>query len=1645
MPPPQAKPPLWRRLLRRVENTLFGIVLVVVFLYFILQLPLVQNWLIGKVTAYLSKELQTKVTIQHLGFSFFDNIVLEGFYLEDLKGDTLLYTGRLSANLNTNIFSLLDNKLEINELSLQKARFNLRRGEGERYDNLRFLLDWLPKSKKDPNKPPSAFSLKAQHIYLTDVVFLQDDRVRGERMVFEIPAGAIRLDEFDALNKRLTIRNAHFDGLRFDYERYPSKPLPELISQKTKPTSSPADTAAAKPLQCFVERFSLSNSSFAFDKFTTPEAAYHEVGSEVMDYDHLDVKNIDFQADSVYFDNNLSFVGKLSHFSAQEQCGFVLQHAAAKQIILNDTLTALNGVQIQTPNSLLGDTIAFHYNTYRDYRQFVDKVKLDLRLANGSKLRLGDIMYFSGPVNRNKFFLTNRETVADVSGTINGKINRLNGRNLNIRVGQNAMLQGDFDGEDMAESRDLLRLEFDFKRLQSDFETIKKIIPGFNAPPTFARLGRIGFKGKYQIIFGYNHILDGQLITDVGDGDINMSLDLTQGTEKAIYSGRLDMRQFDMATWMGNQQFGRASFRAKIDEGSGLTLSSIKARMSGTIDTLRYKGYTYRSIGMDGAFKEKIFDGKIAARDPNFEFDFDGKIDLRDTFPVMDFKADITRLDLGVLNLVEEDWVLSGQVQQLTLNAHNWSDLTGKAVLRNFQILQDREAVHKIDSLILSSNYRRDGTRYISLYSDIADGYLEGDYDLARSMRRLLSTFGRYYPRFSQKIGLPKADSLPSTDDYNLRLQVKNTKQLTKLFSSDLDTLRDIYVKARVEGAQGLLQVLVEVPQLRYGNVAFRDASMSWYSLRDSATYNLRLPETQLSRKERLAPITLGGFLTDEALTFRLESKDDAAIVKSINLNGAFSIVDSLWQLKFNASEIALFNQAWYLDEDNYIRFGKNYFATRNFYMGNDYNQRILLDSLNGGHGLSLALTNFNLEVFNKFLGNTNLNIRGKTYDFDVKIEDLFAMKGINGFVNSDTVFIKNTKTGVEKPYGELIGNLELASLNAPLGAKLFLNGAGEQRLRLSMAWLLSGDSIWTDPEFGLLKPNYLGAQLDATAYPLDFIELIVPGISKTAGTFDADLALTGPAKRPDIDGKIHIRQGQTQLDYLKNTYYIKKQTVRLTERQIWADRDTITDGLGNRAVIYRGLWHDHFRNWRIDCDMKSLNNRFWTLNTTKADNALYYGQAFGQFEAQFRGTFSRTDIKVIAKTGDNSKLYIPLTDAADAQEVRFIKFKSKEPQPIKDKNVKSFKFEDLKGLNFEMDLTVTEAAEVQLIFDEQAGDIIKGWGEGDLSFIINREGEFKMSGNYRIRRGEYLFTLLNWINKPFTVASGGTINWYGDPYGAQINLDATYEKNASLYNLLIEELQVLEGSQSTLVQEARKGTRGIVTMHLKGDLMKPNISFDLAFPDASTQINSLVESKMRLLRQDPNELNRQVFGLIVVGSFLPANSASFIQSSDYLNTAINTVTQMLSNQLSNYFSGLIAEWSGSAVSSIDLDIAYNQYQNAVTPGQSGNSLGQELQVRLTSGFAKDRVTVRLGSQFGLGQTPGTATSTGFLGEDVVIEVQLTENKQWRLKVYQRTEPDFGGAGLRRARYGFGLSFRKDYDSFTDMMREAGAWFRRRS
>lgn len=57
----------------------------------------------------------------------------------------------------------------------------------------------------------------------------------------------------------------------------------------------------------------------------------------------------------------------------------------------------------------------------------------------------------------------------------------------------------------------------------------------------------------------------------------------------------------------------------------------------------------------------------------------------------------------------------------------------------------------------------------------------------------------------------------------------------------------------------------------------------------------------------------------------------------------------------------------------------------------------------------------------------------------------------------------------------------------------------------------------------------------------------------------------------------------------------------------------------------------------------------------------------------------------------------------------------------------------ELNGVSLEMDFNIIEEVQGEIIFDEQAGDIIKGIGCGNIWILVFWNGEFEMFGDYNI------------------------------------------------------------------------------------------------------------------------------------------------------------------------------------------------------------------------------------------------------------------------------------------------------------------------
>ncbi|PSR14871.1 MAG: hypothetical protein C7N36_02270, partial [Bacteroidetes bacterium] len=324
--------------------------------------------------------------------------------------------------------------------------------------------------------------------------------------------------------------------------------------------------------------------------------------------------------------------------------------------------------------------------------------------------------------------------------------------------------------------------------------------------------------------------------------------------------------------------------------------------------------------------------------------------------------------------------------------------------------------------------------------------------------------------------------------------------------------------------------------------------------------------------------------------------------------------------------------------------------------------------------------------------------------------------------------------------------------------------------------------------------------------------------------------------------------------------------------------------------------------------------------------------------------------------------------------------------------------------------------------FDEQAGDILKGQGRGNLRILLPRAESFQMYGDITVTQGSYLFTLFEVINKDFRISPGGKIIWTGNPYQAQINIQAEYKNlKSSLSNFIPE---FLANESDNLKREAQQTTDVDLLLQLKGDLFAPEISFDINFPNLQGVLENYTDSKLTLLRRDQNEMNKQAFGLIVLGQFLPSD-LSFNSNETIFNTLSSYLTNQFSMLVKDIFSKYYGE--GKTLSSFDVKLNYNRVSVTDLTGNQGFTTGDAVEFSLRSGFLNDRISFDVGGNFAFGQSSQNGT---FFGEDLALEYAISANRDLKLRIYERRDQDIGGD--RRIQVGTGLSWRKEFNSFSE-------------
>ncbi len=1573
--------------LGRVLVTLMGLTLLLMLL---IHLPPVQRWGIGKITTSIANVLNTRVELDGFSLHPVSDLTLRGIFIgsPDHPGDTLLYAEKLHVDYRR-IWDILSKRMWITQLAVENGFLNIHRLPGDSLTNLDIALNRLLPSA-NPDKP--AFVLELETLSARSLKVHIDDEVTGALMELFFRTADIQINEMDITGKYISIRELDLES-----------PVIRMTSREATLDTTQLAVESSSDMWSFdIEELRLSDGRFVTADKLREKNRYPDPRG--IDFGHMNLEDINIRIDSFAI-RGWDFNGKDIDMRMKHRDGLEIRSLAAGRASVTSEGVFLKDLRLITPDSRIENTVNLLFSGYTDFQSFVDSVRLDIPVAD-IHIRIADLMAIVPGLQTVDFFAANAEKDIRLQGHVSGHINRLRILNMEGSFGP-LELTGDFRSRDLAVKGSQL-LSLDLKQATFSARAIQSIFPSMKVPELLTRLGQIRFTGKFD---GYpdDFVAFGTFHTLLGAISLDMNLNTARGIADGKYSGSIGMKDFDLGTFTGQADLGRVSMTGRVIEGRGLTSSSIYADITSQVSALTYKGYTYRNARIDGQFSGRRFNGTMDIRDPNMDMSFEGFIDLAGVTPRMDFISRIESIRFQELGLTENATTLSG-IFDVDLSVGKLSDIHGAVHGENI-ILTRLDTTFILDSLhVIAVVDSATNLRSYTISSDLLSGHLQGMFD-----PELLSGEVQHYLHsvYPDAIDAPDKEWIRADQQQmSWDIRIHNSRHWLDLIGFKSLNVRNVHTIGQLDLIARSSSGSIDLPEIHYGRFNAYSTTIQFKENNGILETDMELIAADVNESFFFEDVLISGVATNDSVRMNFKTDHLADIIDELNLNIDADPQGGVWNISLNPIRLVMLGDNWQIPTGNKVEIRKDGFNLENLELisANGIDRRIMIDDIDQ-KGIEAYISGFDISYLNELWINDKFKFSG-LYTLELEIDNIYDIRQMNTQLHIPAMQINNV------PYGEWQMQ---AIMNEPRDSVQlsFTMEHNETSLTAKGAYLPPIKAI------DKADQNYLRMAVTTNEFPLDFLEFLLGGnIRDTEGSVDMDLTLVGKTNMLSPNGKGIVNNGSTTIDYLGVAYSFHNQSFTITESMIDLSGAILYDVLGNTAVVEGGMTHRYLRDLGLQATLTSP--RILALDVTSEENTVFYGRGIGSVFARFSGTVANPNMQIQLGTARGTHIYIPLSGGAASTDRDFVVFLENGRLPVTPQTQIN-----LGGINLTINMSITEDATIEIIFDDNTGEVLRAVGQGDLQLAMTRTGNFTMYGNYVIEQGDYLFTNFRVVRKPFELVRGGTISWDGDPYSANLNVQAKYKGlTAPVYRLIEEYL--ITGSNTSLNDQARERTDVDLTMTLTGSLLQPNISFDIAFPNLTGEVKGYTDSKINSLRSNENAMLEQVMGLLITRSFLPPSSSS--SSGGLLYRGIdNTLSELISATLSSYLGGLLGNLipQGTFLSGIDfsvgLDLPITSGGIIDQSGQLEDLSATEVEFDLPLKFFNDRLSLNVGGNYVTGASVGPASE--YWAGDITFEYDITPDRRLKVRAYNRNTMTVEG---RRNKVGLGLAYRREYNNLAE-------------
>ena len=1581
------------RFFRRVGRTLSVIIGLFFLLILVIHLPPVQRMVVGKLTTSMSEILETRVEIGSFTLHPVSDLTLHDVFIGSPghPEDTLINARHLSVDYRR-IWDVAKRRLRITQLGVTDGYLQIHRLPGETLNNLDVALGrLLPPA--NPNKPP--FVLDLRSIQANALRVRVNDEVSGTWLDFQLPRADVIFNKLDITGKYLDLEEVDADD----------PTISVIIRQPTDLPDTTANAADTTSWAFDIALWRLTNGKFTLTDPAQPVATHKLAQS--LDFAHLDLDDVDMHIDSLVI-RGWNFEGVNPRFHIRHANGFEIEEMSARRARVASDGLAIEDLFVRTPGTQIANSVRMDYAKYNDFAYFSKRVGLEVPDAN-IRLAIADLLVIAPVLQTNTFLYHNKDRTLSLAGNASGILNDFRIGDLEAGLGGIA-LRGGFRSQDMfIAGRQQLR--FDLTESTMEAGALRDILPGVRLPDFVGTLGRVRFTGIFD---GRpdDFMASGLFTTQLGGVDLDLTLQSLEALDGGSFSGRLGLRDFDLGRMLDVPKLGKVNFAGRVIEATGIGTKDMYADLTGEVATIVYNGYTYHNARIDGQLNGKSFVGTLDVVDPNMDVHLEGLADLNGPQPRLNFISRVETLRLWELGFTRTPVTAHGVVI-VDMLAGGPDRIQGRIDGEAIRLTRG-DSTYVLDSLHVTGAVDTvTGMRAYALDCDLATAAVAGRFQpslLVPGIRQHLLT---YYPSVVNATPDTARVFIPAADSLAWNVHVYDSRDWLDWLGLTGINLQETRTSGVLKLGEGMASGYVELPEIHARGINVYSTSIDFDERQGSLHAAMDFIAADIRENFFFEEVQMEGKLTDDRIEMNVRTDHLADIVDKLDLDIIADPDKSAWNIAINPRQLVMLGQRWAVPAGNRVEISKDHFNLENFELVSP-NQRIAIDDINN-RGLVAQIAGFDISYLNELWVNDKFEFGG-VYSLDLEVDDLYDIGQLACVLQVPALTVN------DHPYGQW---RIVADMKDPQDSV---------RLDISMRskeTILTGRGAYLPPIKSVPKhkQNYLRLDLLTADFPLDFLEFLIgSNIRDTEGSVDMTLSLKGKTNQLVPNGAGRVYNGSTTIDYLGAAYSFHDQAFRITESAIDLSGVKIYDVMGNTATVEGGLTHRYLRDLGLNATLTS--DRIIGLDVTSEQNNIFYGKGIGSVYARFTGTVANPYMQIQSTTAKGTHISIPLKGGASSTDGDFVVFLENGQLPVvAPTNI------SLGGINLTMNLTITPDAIVEIIFDENTGEILRGIGQGNLNMSMNRAGNFSMYGSYQIERGDYLFTNFRVVRKPFELLSGGLIQWDGDPYNANINIRAKYKDLRAAPAPLIEEF--LAGNPNQDLQSlARDRTRVDLTMILTGKLLQPDISFDIALPELIGELKAYTDAKISTLKANENAMLEQVVGLLITRSFLPSASTG---SSGILSAGIdNTVSELISATLSAYLGGLLGDLipEGTVLSGIDfqvgvdLPITQTGGSGVSNTGTLNDPYDTEVEVSLPMEFFNDRLTVNVGGNYVTGATLVEANQ--YFAGDVTFEYQLTADRRLKIRAYNQNTLTVEG---RKNKVGVGFAYRREYDSFADIFK----------